>query len=31
VFNATDLGATAGVVEPQLAGGTVELFHEPIR
>ncbi len=31
VFDAADLGATARVVEPQLAGRTVELLHERIR
>jgi len=31
VFDADDLGARARVVEPQLAGGTVELSYEPIR
>jgi hypothetical protein len=31
VADAADLGATTRVVEPQLAGGTVELLHERIR
>lgn len=31
VFDAADLSATACVVEPQLAGGTVKFPHEPIR
>ena len=31
VFDAADLGARARVVEPQFAGGSVELLHEPIR
>src|SRR5258705_7231882 len=31
VSDAADLCATARMVEPQLAGGTVELSHDPIR
>ena len=31
VSDAADLGTTARVVEPQLAGGKVVLLHEPIR
>src|SRR6185503_12406568 len=31
ISDAHDLGATAGVVEPQLAGSSVEPPHDPIR